>query len=129
VCCLFMVGALSTRWRNTKRSAFSAEISDATARSLKDYTTDQRGDVGSLVRIEGIAVVHAAWKHGLLTESGEHRNVMGLVCGLAVEKLDKVRHRAWLCLQDIWHLVVGRPAAARYVPSLESESCVLSSNV
>ena len=111
--CLLTVGAPLTRLRNTKRLAFTAEIADATAKCLQDYTTDQRGDVGSFVRIDGIAVVHAAWKHGLLTKSAAHQHVMGLICGLAVEKLDKVRHRAWLCLQDIWCLVVETPVAAR----------------
>ncbi|MCJ1251940.1 hypothetical protein MMC30_009178 [Trapelia coarctata] len=109
--------------------AFTAEISDATAKSLQDYTTDQRGDVGSLVRIEGIAVVHAAWKHGLLNESAEHRNVIGLVCGLAVEKLDKVRHRAWLCLQDIWYIIFGTKAAARYRDLHETSSTEYYSQV
>lgn len=93
-------------------------MAETTAKSLQDYTTDQRGDVGSLVRVEGITVVHTAWKHGLLTDSAAHRNVIGLVCGLAVEKLDKVRHRAWVCLQDTWCLVLGTPVPARYVTGL-----------
>ena len=93
---------------------FTTQITQAIAASLQDYTNDQRGDVGSLVRIEAIKTVHAAWRYGLLNGKDEHRDLLALLCGLAVEKLDKVRNSAWFCLSDVWHLVVKTPASARY---------------
>ena len=68
---------------------------------LDDYTTDQRGDVGSLVRFAAVDAVSTVLKKNLLNL--RDRQVLGAkVCGLAVEKLDKVRWRAWSCLQSNW---------------------------
>lgn len=78
-------------------------LSDAISVSLDDYTIDQRGDIGSLVRIEAINTVHTACQHNLLKEA-TMRILLSKVCGLAVEKLDRVRFRAWRCLQDNWTL-------------------------
>ena len=76
-------------------------LSDAMAASLDDYTIDQRGDIGSLVRIEAISAVHTACQRNLLEEATT-KILLSKVCGLAVEKLDRVRFRAWRCLQDNW---------------------------
>ena len=78
---------------------------------LDDYTTDQRGDVGSLVRTAAIDAVSTVLKQDLLDLSG--RQILAAkVCGLAVEKLDKVRWRAWSCLQSNWHVfdIGSRPS-------------------
>ncbi|KAL9117901.1 MAG: hypothetical protein Q9187_005556 [Circinaria calcarea] len=76
-------------------------ISNVLSNSLEDYTIDQRGDVGSLVRIEAIRVVQVALQHDLLDEATKQRLVSRVV-GLAVEKLDKVRFCAWSCLENTW---------------------------
>ena len=78
---------------------------------LDDYTTDQRGDVGSLVRIAAVDAVSTALKKNLLNQRDRQR-LAAKVCGLAVEKLDKVRWRAWSCLQSRWDVfaVESRPS-------------------
>lgn len=77
-------------------------ISEAIAACLSDYTTDRRGDVGSLVRIEAIGAVRVAFQHDLLQESKAKQVLVAKICGLATEKLDKVRYQAWCCLRDLW---------------------------
>ena len=71
---------------------------------LNDYTIDQRGDVGSKVRIEAINTVSIILKHNLLSVD-ERRDLAVRVCGLAVEKLDKVRSQAIHCLQSSWDIL------------------------
>ena len=83
---------------------FDLRTADAILRSLKDYTTDQRGDIGSLVRFEAVEAVHYAWKRRLLTDKPDTRSLVGAVCSLAAEKLDRVRYRAWQCLEDLWQV-------------------------
>ena len=78
--------------------------------SLTDYTADQRGDIGSLVRIEAIDAVGVSWTNGLLNDEEIKRGLIALVCGLAAEKLDKVRFRAWTCLQNCWRYFGGASA-------------------
>lgn len=78
--------------------------------SLRDYTADQRGDVGSLVRTEAIDAVGVCWENGLLHDEEIKRQLIALVCGLAAEKLDKVRFRAWTCLQSCWKVFDGTNA-------------------
>ena len=80
----------------------NAKIVTALTAALDDYTTDQRGDVGSLVRIQAIDVVAIAWKNGLLGYEEDKRELLARVCRLAAEKLDKVRFRAWICIQEIF---------------------------
>ena len=68
---------------------------------LADYTTDQRGDVGSLVRTAAVDAVSTVLKRNLLNLC-DRQVLAAKVCGLAVEKLDKVRWRAWNCFQLNW---------------------------
>lgn len=70
--------------------------------SLGNYTIDQRGDVGSWVRLAAIDAVAAAARHGVLGSITGRDELLAGVCRLAAEKLDKVRIRAWGCLQLIW---------------------------
>ncbi|RMD45121.1 hypothetical protein DV735_g66, partial [Chaetothyriales sp. CBS 134920] len=67
---------------------------------LTDYTNDQRGDVGSLLRLQSHEAIEALRAHhapeDLLGELTPY------VARLAAEKLNKVRHRAWHCLRDIY---------------------------
>ena len=65
---------------------------------LGDYTTDQRGDVGSLVRLGAIQAIRKAVDSGSLQSSPEARDLAAAVSILTVEKLDKVRLQAWECL-------------------------------
>ena len=76
-------------------------LSQALNACLGDYTTDRRGDVGSLIRLEAIDAAAVVLNKGLLNMS-ERQCMAARLCGLAVEKLDKVRFRAWNCLQANW---------------------------
>ena len=61
--------------------------------ALNDYTITERGDVGSLVRLEALNTVQKAWDKGLFLSANEF-NLHATVVRLALEKLDKVRTRA-----------------------------------
>lgn len=69
--------------------------------SLTDYSIDRRGDIGSLARLEGISAAGVALSYNLFNPE-LRLSILGRLCCLAVEKLDKVRFRAWKCLQDNW---------------------------
>ncbi|KAI5305824.1 Serine/threonine kinase [Ascosphaera pollenicola] len=80
------------------------------ARFLNDYTTDRRGDIGSLIRLEALESVAT-----VLKAKGPRRieSLCPFVVRLAVEKLDKVRYQAWSCLQLIWQSSVQFPPLER----------------
>ena len=84
----------------------TSSIIEALQISLDDYTNDQRGDIGSHLRIAAIEAVDIALLQSLLPEESR-RTLITRVCRLAGEKLDKVRIRAWRCLQDNWAAFVG----------------------
>ena len=71
--------------------------------ALDNYTNDQRGDVGSLARLEAVKTVSALLSS--LTQRPDARSkhdVLQLVqrlFRLAGEKLDKLRFEAWKCIQ------------------------------
>ncbi|KAI9724156.1 MAG: hypothetical protein M1812_000875 [Candelaria pacifica] len=67
--------------------------------SLEDYTIDQRGDIGSWVRLAAIDAVAAAPEQVTVGSCSGQDEVFAGICRLAAEKLDKVRIRAWACLQ------------------------------
>ena len=76
-------------------------VIEALKEALQDYTVDSRGDIGSLVRIEGLHAVSALFdKFGKGLEEQIRRNLVSLVAGLAMEKLDRVRLQAALVLRD-----------------------------
>jgi hypothetical protein len=88
-----------------------------------DYTISERGDVGSLVRVAGLAALQEAWSNGLLLDSNKHQQILDTptthldnlhldaydadvsrvdhlkasVLRLSLEKLDKVRLTAVEC--------------------------------
>ncbi|KAL6719073.1 hypothetical protein ACLMJK_003308 [Lecanora helva] len=70
---------------------------------LDDYTINVKGDVGSLVRIQAIEAASLILKRKLLDHK-QTRQIMARVGGLAVEKLDKVRWKAWICLSQYTRL-------------------------
>lgn len=69
---------------------------------LDDYTIDERGDVGSLIRIEATKTASAALEAQLIRNAMQRQLVVAKICGLAVEKLDKVRFQAAQCLGEHW---------------------------
>ncbi|KAI9816101.1 MAG: hypothetical protein M1826_001888 [Phylliscum demangeonii] len=88
------------------RKTFTAEIIEALSSCLDDYTTDSRGDVGSLIRLKAIEVVAAASQHGLLSgtvgDSSAEHVLISRVARLSAEKIDKVRLAAVICLHTAW---------------------------
>jgi tubulin-specific chaperone D len=78
--------------------------------ALDNYSSDQRGDVGSLARLEAVKGVSV-----LLSEVAKRReaganyhNIQPLVqrlFRLAAEKLDKLRFEAWKCIQMLLNQV------------------------
>lgn len=70
--------------------------------ALNDYTINERGDVGSLVRLEGLIAMGQVWQKSSIL-AGQTSKWMtacvGAVHRLALEKLDKVRLQAALCLE------------------------------
>ena len=77
-------------------------VVDALHSCLDDYTTDQRGDVGSLVRLEAIEAVRTAFRSGSLRTSAFAKPLVSMLCTLAAEKLDKCRFQAWGCLSEFF---------------------------
>ncbi|KAL4931520.1 tubulin-specific chaperone D [Aspergillus undulatus] len=83
------------------------DVTGAVANSLigflNDYTTDRRGDIGSLIRLEGIQAAKVVLQIKASGTNPSHvQDIVGCLCRLAAEKLDKVRLEAWLCLQIYW---------------------------
>ena len=79
-------------------------LCSAVIAGLSDYTNDQRGDVGSLLRLESLDAVEAL--RDLDSTEEWHPKAMNRllphVVRLAFEKLNKVRYRAWNCLRASW---------------------------
>ena len=73
--------------------------------SLDDHTTDQRGDIGSLVRLEAVSTIQVALDCGTLGRLNVIESLTAAVCPLALEKLDKVRLRASHCFERLFNCV------------------------
>ncbi|PLB47288.1 hypothetical protein P170DRAFT_511917 [Aspergillus steynii IBT 23096] len=90
-------------------------VSDHIIGFLNDYTTDRRGDIGSQIRLEAIqSACIILQKDSNSTAHALHvQNIVGCLCRLAAEKLDKVRLQAWLCLQSFWESATEFPQLKR----------------
>ncbi|KAG0649301.1 Tubulin-folding cofactor D [Hyphodiscus hymeniophilus] len=74
-----------------------SQVTDMISEGLDDYTTDARGDVGSLVRTEALKAAAKVWK--AMYEVAHEKlllfdRLFPKVLRLAAEKLDKVRSEA-----------------------------------
>lgn len=70
-------------------------ICTAIRRGLNDYTIDERGDVGSLVRLQSISCASAILSNSAFQSHVELlQTVKGDICRLSLEKLDRVRLQA-----------------------------------
>ncbi|EPS32540.1 hypothetical protein PDE_07500 [Penicillium oxalicum 114-2] len=67
------------------------EIAENVLNYLNDYTTDRRGDVGSLVRVEAVNAASLLLRSGspLAPTSPLVKSLVGCLCRLSSEKLDK----------------------------------------
>lgn len=75
------------------------EIRNTLAQGLDDYTTDQRGDIGMIIRLAAIDAVSAKCESTSDADKGFLYDLMPRVVRLAAEKMDKVRFAAWCCLE------------------------------
>ncbi|RAL00906.1 tubulin-specific chaperone D [Aspergillus ibericus CBS 121593] len=90
------------------------DIVEHLVRFLNDYTTDRRGDIGSLIRLEAIQAAQTVLERGSATDQLPRvQELVGCLCRLAAEKLDKVRVQAWICLQGYWETTQGFPPLTR----------------
>lgn len=91
---------------------------DVLLASFDDYSIDTRGDVGSWVRTEGITAIVEGWRSGILRFGLRIRNpgqagdgaeidvmeeLITRLVRVSVEKLDRLRVKAFLALRDILH--------------------------
>ncbi|KAF7587023.1 hypothetical protein BBP40_007845 [Aspergillus hancockii] len=92
-------------------------IADHLIEFLNDYTTDRRGDIGSLVRLEAIQAAKIILQKAstLVSRTAQVQSIIGCLCRLAAEKLDKVRLQAWLCLQSFWESAEDFPPLQSHV--------------
>ncbi|RMZ72517.1 Tubulin-specific chaperone D [Pyrenophora seminiperda CCB06] len=86
---------------NTFASDVELQVRSALHIALNDYTITERGDVGSLVRLEAVNTVRLAWASGLLTTSQDEPDdeIYADILRLSLEKLDKMRVKATQALQ------------------------------
>ncbi|KAK6374852.1 hypothetical protein LTR64_002968 [Lithohypha guttulata] len=75
-------------------------LNSAIFHGLSDYTNDQRGDIGSLLRLSSIEAVQSI--NSVHLKSDSMRRFIRVIARLAAERLAKVRFAAWNCLQVIW---------------------------
>jgi hypothetical protein len=81
------------------------QIGKALTIALNDYTVTERGDVGSLVRLEALSTTGTAWEHNFLEGSSYEEHIRADVLRLSLEKLDKLRLRAVQVLRKgSWNL-------------------------
>ena len=72
-----------------------ATITQAIHTGLTDYTIDERGDVGSLVRLQALTCASHLLSLGLLDQQSEQSQLLQSdILRLSLEKLDRVRGRA-----------------------------------
>lgn len=83
-------------------------ICAAVHQGLNDYTVDERGDIGSLVRLQSLACASDILASGLFRDREESLRVLkGDVYRLSLEKLDRVRLQAAQCRQRFLGLEEG----------------------
>ena len=75
-------------------------VVSAIVTGLNDYTITERGDVGSLVRLQAINLIDDMWQQKTLKKDGsDEQLIIANLMRLSLEKLDRVRLHAALCLQ------------------------------
>jgi hypothetical protein len=76
-------------------------LTDALHAGLTDYTIDERGDIGSLVRLQALTCTSSLLSLGLLNlDNKDNQVLLADTLRLSLEKLDRVRGRAAACRQQ-----------------------------
>ena len=86
----------------TSQGVLDLKVAATVRLALQDYTTDQRGDVGSVLRLEGIAAIQSMYRRPEFEELEGRHLLLEALSTLAGEKLDKVRCQAWQSLSAFW---------------------------
>ena len=86
----------------------SHKLIPALETALQDYTMDQRGDIGSILRLEAISVLQEVAMQRERPASKVLNPSLQVLSTLAGEKLDKVRSAAWRCFSRLWKLLDDR---------------------
>lgn len=102
-------------------SACMQNLLQAILVGLADYTVDQRGDIGSLLRTASIGAVQSIQLERLDTKTA--RQILKLIVRLSVDKLSKVRFASWICLQGFWERYIP---GARMLLSFEYQADISS---
>lgn len=76
---------------------------------LNDYKVDQRGDVGSLLRMASIDAFQICPEN--LFDRKTTESIIQAIARLSAEKLVKVRYMAWMCLKRLNVVTIGDVAA------------------
>lgn len=85
---------------HSRHIAATNRIADAVLIGLHDVTVNERGDVGSLVRIEALGITAYLWKLKDHLSEAQVETLFAAVVRLSLEKLDKVRMSAFLSLNS-----------------------------
>ena len=90
---------------------------------LNDYTIDERGDIGSLVRLEALLSLQEAQKNKAVATSLLNEDLEAAVVRLAVEKMDKIRAKAAMCLTLSGKLSFSQHTLPMQNDKLEARTC------
>jgi hypothetical protein len=100
-----------------------ATVVQAIHSGLTDYTIDERGDIGSLVRLQGLACVDRLLFTQPLAADTEYRVLLQSdILRLSLEKLDRVRARAAECRRN--H--IGSSFGVEYPTNINSQTYLSS---
>jgi hypothetical protein len=100
-----------------------ATVVQAIHSGLTDYTIDERGDIGSLVRLQGLACVDRLLFTQLLAADTEYRVLLQSdILRLSLEKLDRVRARATECRRNR----IGSSFGVEYPTNINSQTYLSS---
>lgn len=94
-------------------AALAAQICAAIDRGLNDYTIDERGDIGSLVRLQCIACASQIFStRAFLCNPDSVKTLEANIYRISLEKLDRVRLQAAKCRSQHLDLEITAPDIA-----------------
>jgi tubulin-specific chaperone D len=114
------LGVMLTHTSTSTDPEIAVEISKVLRLGLTDYTNDQRGDIGSLLRLRTLETIDACRDRPTSTAGGlSLDSALPLIVKLAAEKLNNVRFRAWKTLEKFWHAdaSLSRPESTFLYPA------------
>lgn len=98
-------------------------IVNAIHTGMTDYTIDERGDIGSLVRLQALTCASCLLEKEVFNADSDNAQLLPSdVLRLSHEKLDRVRGRAAMCRQQ--HLFAG--LAVKHADDINSEAYLRS---